>query len=184
VPKVSKTSVVSAFRRTSGALAGVVLISIAAVLGAQELPAGPGAELVGAKCTACHATDLIASQRLSPQGWARELDKMTRWGAALTDVERTAIQHYLEDRFPAPHARAGARPAAAGSPAPAQASPGAAVFERACRACHERDLVEAQRLTPAGWQREVDKMRRWGAALSDAEATALVEYLAARYPWP
>ena len=38
------------------------------------------------------------------------------------------------------------------------------------------------RLTPTGWTREVEKMMRWGATVSDAEKAALVAFLAARYP--
>jgi cytochrome c5 len=165
-------------------LGAAAILALAAVRAAQDLPAGPGADLVRAKCTACHATDLIVSQRLSPHGWARELDRMIRWGAALGDSERGALQRYLETHF-------AAKPTDPGSPArvsrrvgleAAQEPPGRAVFERACRACHERDLVASQRLTRAGWQREVEKMMRWGAALADADKSALVDYLAASYP--
>jgi mono/diheme cytochrome c family protein len=59
---------------------------------------------------------------------------------------------------------------------------GEAVFTRACLACHGADLTEQQRLSPTGWTREVEKMVRWGAQVSDAEKVALVQYLASRYP--
>jgi cytochrome c5 len=166
-------------------LGAAPILALAAVLTAQELPAAPGVEVVRAKCTACHATDLIASQRLSPQGWTRELDKMVRWGAALGDSERAALQQYLETHFAPKRTGPGAparAPRRAAEDAAAQEPPGRAVFERACRACHERDLVASQRLTRAGWQREVEKMMQWGAALADADKSALVDYLAARYP--
>ena len=38
-----------------------------------------------------------------------------------------------------------------------------AIYKRACLTCHEDDLIESQRLSRAGWVREVDKMIRWGA---------------------
>lgn len=162
----------------------LVLVAVGtASIGAQELPPGAGVEVVRAKCTACHAADLIVSQRLSPPGWTRELDKMVRWGAVLTEGERAAIQQYLEAHFPASRTARASPGAGAGGAASARASAGAAVFERACRGCHERDLVESQRLTRAGWQREVEKMMRWGATLSEDDKTALVDYLAVHYPW-
>jgi len=43
------------------------------------------------------------------------------------------------------------------------------------------DIIEQQRLGRAGWVREVDKMIRWGASVSETEKQALVDYLAARF---
>ena len=53
---------------------------------------------------------------------------------------------------------------------------------RSCLICHDRDLIAQQRLTRAGWGREVDKMIRWGAPVTDPEKQGLVEFLADRYP--
>jgi cytochrome c oxidase cbb3-type subunit 3 len=61
---------------------------------------------------------------------------------------------------------------------------GAAVYKRVCLSCHEADIIEQQKLTPTGWTRSVEKMMRWGAAVSDAEKQSLVEYLAARFSPP
>lgn len=55
--------------------------------------------LVRQKCLVCHDADLIAQQRLSEAGWSRELDKMTRWGASLTDEERRRLLGYLARHF-------------------------------------------------------------------------------------
>ena len=44
-----------------------------------------------------------------------------------------------------------------------------AIYKRACLTCHEDDLIEAQRLTRAGWMREVEKMIRWGADVPRAD---------------
>ena len=54
---------------------------------------------------------------------------------------------------------------------------GKAVFDNKCLTCHSDDLVKQQRLGKAGWTREVEKMTRWGAEVSDEEKTVLVEYL-------
>ena len=150
-----------------------------AVLGAQmptatptaDLPDGDGIQVVRSRCLSCHGADLIASQRLAETGWGRELDKMVRWGANVPEAERPALVAYLTRHFsPAPLA------------APDPAAPGEAVFKRACLSCHGADLIEQQRLSPTGWTREVEKMMRWGAAVSEADKAALVDYLAGRYP--
>jgi mono/diheme cytochrome c family protein len=137
----------------------------------SELPAGEGAAVVKARCLSCHGTDLITSQRLSDAGWSRELDKMVRWGASLSDAERASAVPYLALHF-------GPKPVGAHS----TAHDGEAVFARACLTCHGADLTEQQQLSPAGWTREVEKMMRWGARLAEADKDALVRYLAARYP--
>jgi hypothetical protein len=64
-------------------------------------------------------------------------------------------------------------------PAPEEAPD---VFTRSCLMCHDRDLIAQQRLAQPGWVREVDKMIRWGAPVSETEKAALVEFLAKRYP--
>ena len=53
----------------------------------------------------------------------------------------------------------------------------AKIFEERCLLCHEADLTRQQRLSRQGWTREVDKMVRWGAAVTDAEKEPLVDYL-------
>lgn len=139
---------------------------------AVDLPDGPGAAVVRARCLSCHEADLIAGQRLTEAGWGREIDKMVRWGARVPDTDRETLLSYLTTHFPP-------------QPSSADASPdqgGEAVFSRACLSCHGVDLVESQRLSPAGWTREIDKMVRWGAVVSDAEKAALAAWLSARYP--
>jgi cytochrome c5 len=138
---------------------------------AAELPEGEGIRVARARCLSCHGADLITAQRLSEAGWGRELDKMIRWGAVVTEAERPALVAYLARHF-APGTSAAAPTGSAGE----------AVFTRSCLSCHGADLTGQQRLTPAGWTREVEKMVRWGAQVSDAEKAALVDFLAGRYP--
>jgi cytochrome c5 len=150
------------------------LLITTAVLQAQapELPPGPGRETVTARCLTCHESDLIAQQRLSRAGWVREIDKMIRWGAVVDADEREPMIDYLAAHFtPKPVPSHIVRTAGSEE-----------IYKRACFGCHEDDLIEAQRLTHAGWTREVEKMIRWGAVVPDADKDALVEYLAARYP--
>lgn len=147
--------------------------SIAFAAQGSDLPAGQGADIVQAKCLTCHGADMIRQQRLTRAGWQRELDKMVRWGASVDERERGVVLDYLSAHW-SPEGVSN------GSPAPA-ADPGAEVFRRRCLVCHDTDIVEQQRLGRAGWVREVDKMIRWGAGVSDTEKEALVDYLLSRF---
>ena len=149
-----------------------VLVVATTTFSAQELPVGEGRQTVMARCLTCHESDLIVQQRLSRTGWSREIDKMIRWGAVVDATERESMLDYLSAHFtPKP------------VPSHIVATAGTeVVYKRACFGCHEDDLIEAQRLTRAGWTREVDKMVRWGAVVAEADKEALVEYLTARYP--
>ena len=147
----------------------VVVISATAA-SAQTLPAGPGADVLKAKCVSCHESDIIVSQRLSLAAWTRSVDKMVRWGATITPAEREVLHPYLAENF-------GPRPVAAHAANDA----GAATYKRACTTCHETDMIEQQRLTRGRWVGSVDKMIRWGATVTPAEKDALVDYLASRF---
>jgi hypothetical protein len=127
------------------------------------------------ECLVCHGSDLITQQKLSRAAWSRELDKMVRWGAAVPPNERERLLDSLAARF-AP-ARGGSH---ATSSKQVEDAPG--VFTRSCLMCHERDLIAQQRLTRSGWAREVDKMIRWGAPVSEADKSGLVDFLAEQYP--
>lgn len=141
----------------------------------RGLPATAGVEVAQAKCIGCHDADLIVSQRLAQGGWDREIAKMERWGAKVSAEERPVLLAYLTREF-------GVRPVAAHDAAAAAA--GAATFKTACLGCHGEDLSAQQRLTAAGWGREIDKMVRWGAKVSADEKPALVAYLSSRWGHP
>ena len=159
--------------RTGRRAAWLVLLMLSTTPGiAQDLPAGPGRELVTTRCGSCHEADLITQQRLTRTGWGRSLDKMVRWGATVAADEREPMLDYLSAHF---------APTPAASHLVATAS-SEALYKRACLTCHEDDLIESQRLSRAGWVREVDKMIRWGANVAPTDKDALVDYLTARYP--
>lgn len=50
-----------------------------------------------------------------------------------------------------------------------------------CSVCHSPDLVAQQRLPKDRWLATVEKMKHWGAEITDDEAELLVRYLSARY---
>lgn len=142
----------------------------APMLLAQTLPLGPGADVLKARCVSCHEADIIVSQRLSLPAWTRSVDKMVRWGTAITPAEREVLHPYLAANF-------GPKPAVSHAASDA----GAATYKRACTPCHETDIIEQQRLTRGRWVGSVDKMIRWGATVTPEERDALVDYLASRF---
>ena len=151
--------------------AGVLVVLASAMTSAQQpLPAGAGRDVLNKRCLTCHEADIISGQKLTLIGWTRSVDKMVRWGATITPGERDLLQPYLAQHF---------------APRPVPSHPateaGGITYRRVCLTCHEADIVEQQRLTPTGWTRSVEKMMRWGAAVSDAEKQPLVDYLAARF---
>jgi len=141
-----------------------------ASISAQQLPPGPGADVLKSRCVICHEADIITSQKLSLTGWTNSINKMVRWGSQITAEEREVLQPYLAQHF-AP------RPMASHVSTEA----GAATYKKVCLTCHDADMIEQQRLTPTGWTRSVEKMMRWGAAVSDAEKQPLIDYLASRF---
>jgi len=168
----------SAREAATFAAAAAIWCAVAAVDGQSRPassvpPAGIGADAVRTGCLACHGADLIVQQRLSRDGWGRELDKMAGWGAVIDAGRREALVDYLTAHF-GPDAPAGA----AGDD-----DPGAALVQVRCVGCHDERLIAQQRLDEAGWRREVDKMIGWGAGVAPAEQAPLVAYLARRFGW-
>lgn len=64
---------------------------------------------------------------------------------------------------------------------PALARHAATLILARCTLCHTADLIVQQRLPEERWTATVDKMRHWGAELSDDEAAVLRQFLTARY---
>lgn len=151
----------------------VIVLTGATVVAQKPLPAGAGLDVLNKRCISCHEADIISGQKLSLIGWTRSIDKMVRWGATISPAERDVLQPYLAQHF-AP------RPVAS-HPSTDAGAAAEGTYRRVCLTCHEADIVEQQKLTPTGWTRSVEKMVRWGAAVSDAEKQPLVDYLAARF---
>jgi hypothetical protein len=113
----------------------------------------------------------MAQQRLSRDGWSREIDRMVAWGATIEARDRNTLLDYLAANF-------GVRPASGDEGADADA--GATVLQTRCIVCHDLRLIEQQRLDAEGWRREVDKMIGWGAGVTELEKDALVAHLVRR----
>jgi len=147
------------------------LVLASQIASAQQLPAGPGADVLKSKCVICHESDIITSQKLSLTGWTNSINKMVRWGSQITPEERAVLQPYLAMHF-------GPKPAASHPNTEA----GEATYKRACLVCHDADIISQQRLSKTGWTRSVEKMMRWGASVTDADKEPLIDYLAAQFP--
>jgi hypothetical protein len=74
-------------------------LMLAVSVPAQDLPDGPGKELVATVCTACHELTRITSKKRSKDEWNDTVDKMAKNGAKATDEEFDRIVTYLAKYF-------------------------------------------------------------------------------------
>jgi hypothetical protein len=86
------------------AIAGALLASLSLVWAQSNsmpaLPDGPMQAKLTTACTECHDTRIILQQRLSKAVWAKEVDKMTKWGALVEPENREPFIDYLSANFP------------------------------------------------------------------------------------
>jgi DMSO/TMAO reductase YedYZ molybdopterin-dependent catalytic subunit len=75
------------------------------------------------------------------------------------------------------------KPVEAAAPAPPDKRQLPTNYKNACLTCHEEDVIVPQRLTRGQWDREVDKMIRWGAPVKPTDKDAIVDYLAKEFPY-
>jgi mono/diheme cytochrome c family protein len=170
--KTSSVIVVTAIWGASIASGGArvtTLVAAAELQTSRDLPAGQGADTVRARCISCHGIELIVQQQLTHEGWLREVEKMTSWGAVIASGEHDALLDYLATSFGVEPARTADGTTTKGA---------AALLQARCQTCHDLRLIEQQRLDADGWARELDKMIGWGAALTDSERAILIEHLA------
>lgn len=73
-----------------------------AVLHAQsgDLPPSSLQPKVNTACLECHDAGIIVQQRLNKAAWAKEVDKMIKWGAVVDAADRDAFIDYLSTNFP------------------------------------------------------------------------------------
>lgn len=72
-------------------------------------------------------------------------------------------------------------PSEPASPTEAPAQDGAQLLDTRCSTCHSADTAKQAAKTADEWEQTVDRMIGKGAQLTEAEKTALVEYLAENY---
>ena len=77
-----------------------LLASVPATGHAQDLPPGPGSEVLARACTVCHRLDLVAGERHDAKGWQAIVEVMINNGAALTPDEEAQVVAYLAKTLP------------------------------------------------------------------------------------
>lgn len=81
-------------------LAGLLATSpVVAVRAADDLPEGPGKDVVLKVCTPCHGVSEFTAKRNTRAEWDEEVDKMAARGAKASDEEFDAIVTYLAKNF-------------------------------------------------------------------------------------
>ena len=72
----------------------------APVVPAQDnLPEGPGKELLMNVCTQCHTLNRVTEKKLAKDEWNDIVDKMAAKGARASDEEFDTIVNYLTKNF-------------------------------------------------------------------------------------
>jgi DMSO/TMAO reductase YedYZ molybdopterin-dependent catalytic subunit len=61
---------------------------------------------------------------------------------------------------------------------PPQMSP---EVQSACIGCHGADMIAGQKLTLAQWERELDKMTRWGATVKPMDRQTIIDFLVSHF---
>jgi len=138
------------------------------------LPPGPLQQKAQRACLGCHTVAIIVQQQLDRHVWTKEMDKMIRWGAPVAPEDREALIDYFVQHY-------GPRPESS-TEAKLAPGPGAAKVRAACLGCHGAGVIADQHLDQAGWEAELDKMVRWGAAVRAENRAAILKYLARHYP--
>jgi|ERR1700677_823693 hypothetical protein len=65
----------------------------------DDLPSGPMQAKATTSCLECHEARIILQQRLSKAAWAREVDKMVKWGAVVDTDDHDGLIDYLTTNF-------------------------------------------------------------------------------------
>lgn len=65
----------------------------------DNLPPGPGKELLSSVCTVCHNLQRVTEKKLTKDEWDDVVDKMAARGARASDEEFDTIVNYLVKNF-------------------------------------------------------------------------------------
>ena len=115
---------------------GIMLLACGPCLAEnQDLPPGPGRELVYGQCRTCHDLQYLKESAGIPRdSWDDLLDSMKQYGLRIPPDQRARILDYLGTYLGPNPPPAGAAPAAA-----AAKVDGASVFADQCSACHQQN---------------------------------------------
>jgi len=65
----------------------------------EDLPSGSMQAKATTSCLECHEARIILQQRLSKAAWAKEVDKMIKWGAVVDPNDHDPLIDYLSTNF-------------------------------------------------------------------------------------
>ena len=163
-----------------------------------------GARLLQGRCAVCHSLDLITQQRLSRSRWDATVNKMSHWGAQLSEEEQQVLTDYLASRFhpDAPDVIAepeiaGQAPAAGSLPRPAgplaagEPRLGASLYAQNCLPCHgagasgggvgprlaQNPILKDDRRFSLTVREGRGAMPAWGGTLADQEIADIHAWL-------
>jgi competence protein ComEA len=79
---------------------GALALSISGLFAsAQDMPDGPGKEVMKRMCSTCHALEVITTERKTRNRWANTVDIMVARGAAGTPDEIDQVIDYLATHY-------------------------------------------------------------------------------------
>jgi mono/diheme cytochrome c family protein len=189
----------------------IVLVALAAVSIAQEddrSTVNPGLArradaLILARCSVCHAPDLIYQQRLSQEQWTATVEKMVQWGAEVSNDEAAVLVQYLTARYhpgapdqlpPLDDELGKSEPLtqepAVDGPLTGVAARGSGIYAHNCQACHGEGAMGGMgpklarnailKNEGAFWDTVLHgrgPMPAWGGALSDQDIADIHAWL-------
>lgn len=97
---------------TRTAKSAALLLCVAGLTHAAELPAGPGKAETVKLCGRCHSLDMATSLRQGPSRWTETISKMVNLGAQGTQEEFAVILKYLVKNYEGPDGPKAGDPAA------------------------------------------------------------------------
>jgi competence protein ComEA len=77
----------------------LIALTMGSVVSAQDLPDGPGKDVMKRMCSTCHALEVISSTRKTRNRWANTVDVMVARGATGTQDEIDQVIDYLATHF-------------------------------------------------------------------------------------
>ena len=134
------------------------------------LPPGEGKVILDRACGACHRAAAVGSYHYATRAqYAEVVSRMIAMGAQVSEQEAPVLTDYLFDNLGA-------------KPAPELDTAARAILERACTLCHSLNGIENYSYDSEDPYRElISTMVSYGATLSEAEKTTLIQYLFTTY---
>ena len=136
-----------------------------------------GRALLESACATCHGIDLLANHVYDTRDpYEGLIRNMIGYGATVTDAQIPMLVDYMLATY-------GKKPAAApATTAAAMPDPGKAILESACTTCHGLEGLPNHTYTSKDpYEGLVRNMISYGAVVTDAQVTPLVDYMFKTY---